>query len=312
MTIVQLEYIMAVDEKRSFTKAAEICHVTQPTLSMQIQKLEDELGIVIFDRYKSPLEPTKVGQIIISKARKIIREFNGIKEYLTNEKGKLSGQFRIGIIPTLAPYLVPLFLPDFVKQHPDSKLIIEELQTETIIDYLQKDRIDLGIAVTPLEEKELKEIPIFNEPIYGYVSTDHPLFKKERLSESELENAKLWLLNQGHCFRNQALKICNQNQLDTQNMEFIYESGSIETLKNMVNISSGITLIPALAAFSNINDFNMVKKFEAPEPLREVSFIVNKGYLKDNLIKELRKSIIEKIPEEYTIKYKNGRVIHWR
>jgi len=312
MTLAQLEYVVAVNDHQSFSKAAIKCHVTQPNLSMQIHKLEEELGVNLFDRTKNAILPTKYGQLLVEKARNILREANGFKDFLKAERADLSGTYRIGIIPTLAPYLVPLFLPEFMGKYPETRLVIEELKTETIIDLMHDDKLDLAIASTPLHERSLKEIPVFHEPIYAYVSTGHVLSKAPTISENDLKGHNVWLLNHGHCFRNQVLSLCNQQKGDQNGVEFMYESGSLETLKNLVTMGSGITLLPALAAFSNVGNLDMVKKFNDPQPMREVSLIVHQNSIRDGLVKALYESIVDKVPEFYQVKYKNGRVIHWR
>ena len=212
MTITQLEYVLAVFDTGSFSKAAKKCFVTQPNLSMQILKLEDELGIKIFDRDKGGNRVTTPGQQLIEHARNIVRERDGLIERIRSEKQDLSGTYKIGVIPTLAPYIVPLFLSDFTTDYPSTHLSIEELQTDSIIEYLENDYLDVGIAVTPLEEKGLKEIPVFNEPIYAYISPSHPFQEKELIDPDWLKSTDVWYLNQGHCFRDQVLEICNQDK----------------------------------------------------------------------------------------------------
>lgn len=311
MTLVQLEYVLALSELKSFSRAAERCNVSQPNLSMQIDRLEKEFGVKLFDRGKQSVEPTATGKILVEKTRNILRETNSFREYLKSQQNDISGNYRIGIIPTLAPYLIPLFLPQFRKDFPDTRLIIEELVTERIIEYLKEDKLDLGIAVTPLEERNLREIPIFNEPIFAYVSMDHPLFGEKTVDEKMLEPFKIWLLNQGHCFRSQVLNICTQSLARQENSDFIYESGSLETLKNLVSISNGVTLLPALAAYNNVERLEMIKPFKDPQPLREVSLVVHEHSTLNRLIESLYNTIVDKVPPDYQVKYKNGRIIHW-
>ncbi|UII21679.1 hydrogen peroxide-inducible genes activator [Fulvivirga ligni] len=312
MTLTQLEYLVTLNKTKSFSKAAKQCHVTQPNLSMQIHKLEQELGVLLLDRSKNEVIPTKTGKVLIEKAQNILREANGFMDYLKSEKNDLTGTYRIGIIPTLAPYLVPLFLPEFMEKYPKTRLIIEEIKTDDIIELLHQDKLDLGVAVTPLKEKKIKEIPIFMEPIYAYISKGHALSNHKTINEEDLREHQVWLLNHGHCFRNQALNLCKQISTQLDDYEFVYESGSLETLKNLVSMNHGITLLPALAAYTNVESLEMVKKFAAPEPVREVSLIVHQNCIKDHLIKALYETIIDKIPNEYQVKYKNNRVIHWR
>lgn len=310
MTLAQFEYIVALDNTRSFSKAAQVCFVTQPNLSMQVNKLEKELGVKLFERTSGKVEPTTHGNILIEKARNVMREVQSFRDHLKAEKDNIHGEFKIGIIPSLAPYLVPFFLPEFIKKYPGTKLIIEELKTGHIIDLLKADKLDVGLVVTPLEEKSIREIPVFHEPIYAYISRDHPLYEKQLISEPDLKGCNLWVLNEGHCFRNQALNLCSDAPNDPSKL-FEYESGSLETLKSLVELSQGITVLPALAAYNN-TDLNMIRKFEAPEPLREISLIIHENCVKDALLKALFDTIVDKVPDKFQIHYKNGRIINWR
>lgn len=311
MTLIQLEYVLALYDLKSFSRAAEKCFVTQPNLSMQIDRLEKELGVKLFDRGRQSVEATSTGRVLVEKARKIMRETNSFREYLKSQQNDMSGSYRIGIIPTLAPYLVPLFLPQFRTDFPDTRLIIEELVTEDIVRLLKEDRLDVGIAVTPLEERLLREVPIFNEPIFGYVSTDHPLYEASEIDEEMLSSHPIWLLNQGHCFRSQVLNICDQPMRSTDSTNFVYESGSLETLKNLVSMGNGATLLPALAAYNKVEQLKMIKRFKDPQPLREVSLVVHEHSTRNKLIESLYATIVDKVPDEYQVTYKNGRIIHW-
>ncbi len=311
MTLIQLEYVLALYDLKSFSRAAEKCFVTQPNLSMQIDRLEKELGVKLFDRGRQSVEATSTGRVLVEKARNIMRETNSFREYLKSQQNDMSGSYRIGIIPTLAPYLIPLFLPQFRKDFPDTRLIIEELITEDIVRLLKEDKLDVGIAVTPLEERLLREVPVFNEPIFGYVSTDHPLYAASEIDEEMLSSYPIWLLSQGHCFRSQVLNICDQPLQSSESADFVYESGSLETLKNLVSMGNGVTLLPALAAYNKVEHLKMIKRFKDPQPLREVSLVVHEHSTRNKLIESLYSTIVDKVPEEYQVTYKNGRIIHW-
>jgi LysR family hydrogen peroxide-inducible transcriptional activator len=311
MNIQQLEYIVALDTHRHFVTAASHCHVTQPTLSMQVQNLEKELEVVLFDRKKSPMEPTPSGVKVIAQARQILREIQLLKDSVKEERSRLTGEFRLGIIPTLAQYLVPLFLIDFVNKHQQTNLLIEELQTDQIVHRLRQGQLDLGILVTPLDDDSIREIPIFNEPFLVYVSHDHPLFGKAEVRAEELEDGDVWLLNQGHCFRNQVLNICNMQEQNCSRRGFAYESGSIETLKRMVDRHYGYTLVPELSVLDEVGNNPVIKRFAAPEPVREVSLAVHRSFPKEALLQTLRAEILEKIPERMRIGNRKKRV-GWR
>jgi LysR family transcriptional regulator, hydrogen peroxide-inducible genes activator len=310
MTLQQLEYIVALDTYRHFVTAADKCFVTQPTLTMQVKKLEDEIGTIIFNRKKSPLEPTKAGEKIILKARQILREVNQLKELIQTEKEGLTGEFRLGIIPTLAPYLLPRFIFDFTNAHPETRLVIEEEQTSVIIHKLKNDLLDLGIVVTPVDEPAIREIPIFKEPFLLYVSPNHPLFRKTRVQPEDVKAEDIWLLNQGHCFRDQALQICGKSDRTDNRRGFWYESGSIETLKKMVEQNEGYTLVPELSVSMDAEN-PMVKRFTEPEPVREVSIVVHQSFSKDLLIDKLRDCILTKLPGRMTGQTSATR-IKWR
>ena len=309
MTFVQLEYIVAVDSFRHFAAAAAHCYITQPTLSMQINKLEQELGLKIFDRSKQPVIPTEAGKEIITEARKILAGKEIITEMVENRKGILSGELRIGIIPTLAPYLLPLFVQPFTKLYPNVKLIVTELVTEMIITRLREGRIDAGLLVTPLLEKGIKEYPLFYEELLVYVSRNNEAYKKNYVLAKDIDPNKLWLLEEGHCFRSQIVNLCELQKASKQHHAFEYEAGSIETLRRMVDTNDGITILPELATLElNAAQQQQVRKFRNPAPMREVSLVVHRDFIKKRLVEMLKQQIIESIPEKIR-KNKNSLVV---
>ncbi|MCR6642880.1 MAG: LysR substrate-binding domain-containing protein [Sporocytophaga sp.] len=309
MTLVQLEYIVALDTFRHFGVAAEKCFVTQPTLSMQIQKLEEELGILLFDRGKQPVIPTDAGKDVIEQARRILKESAKIKEIINSKKGLLEGEIKIGIIPTLAPYLIPLFLPSFIKKYPSVKVILEELKTEDILYRLKNDLLDTGILVGPLGDPQIHEKKLFYEPFVAYVSKKHILYKKKILKEEDLEINDLWLLQEGHCMRSQVLKMCKASGRGNENSQVIYEAGSIETLKKLVELNQGVTLLPELAlADLNAGQRGMVRYFYEPEPVREVVLVTHRNIVKERLNEVLSEEIISKVPQK--MKKGNSNVIN--
>lgn len=308
MTLQQLEYIVALDTHRHFVTAAEHCFVTQPTLTLQIKKLENEMGTIIFDRTKQPIVPTSAGEAIINKARQILREANQLKDIVNEEKDSSSGTFRIGVIPTVAAYLVPRFLNDFVENNPKTKLIIREVESNQIIHELKNDTLDIGLMATPLEESNLREIPLFNEPFLLYTSTLHPYYNKKEMSTAEMSEKGLWLLTEGHCLRNQVLNICNERNAKSNN--FTYESGSIETLKNLVKHNLGYTLVPELSVIDELED-KRIKRFTNPEPVREMSLVVHNSFNKEAIIEKLSESIKKDLPIHFEKSKKTNR-IKWR
>lgn len=310
MTIQQLEYILAVDKFRHFGQAAESCFVTQPTLSAQISKLEKELNVIIFDRSKMPVIPTETGSQIIEQAKKVVSHSKGIYELVSQLKGDISGIIKLGIIPTLAPYLLHRFIKNFIDKFPKVQLQVEEMVTEDVIKKLKNDEIDLGIVVTPLNESGLLEKPMFYEKFFAYLSEGHPLLRKDKISVEDLDTTDLWMLQQGHCFRDQVLNLCNQAKF--QKMNFHYESGSLEGLKNMVNEYQGVTLLPELATFSmSEKEKTRLRTFEGEEPIREVSIVLTRSFLKQKLVELLYNEITASIPQEMTSKA-HGKIIRFK
>ncbi|MEM9526669.1 MAG: hydrogen peroxide-inducible genes activator [Bacteroidota bacterium] len=317
MTLQQLRYLIALDDHRHFGRAAKACFVAQPTLTTQVRKLEDELGQQIFDRASKPLRPTPLGQKILAQARVVLDEVAGLENMLEQETNQLSGTYTLGIIPTLAPYLLPLFVHPFSSKFPEVKLIIREMQSEQIIEGLQRQQLDLGLLVTPLEEKHLREIVLFHEPFLIYASPQEEILQQTPLLPEHLKQKDLWLLEQGHCFRNQVLNICSSRQnlspageAGRTNVPFTFQAGSIETLKNLVRHNLGYTIIPEMSVHPEL-DRDHVKRFAEPQPAREVSLVVHKTFSREQLIKELRQEILGVIPPGFR---KENRYfsVNWR
>ncbi|WP_438962804.1 LysR substrate-binding domain-containing protein [Nonlabens sp.] len=290
MTITQLKYVLAVAQYQNFTKAAEKVFVTQPTLSMQIQKLEDELDIQVFDRTKKPIELTETGKKIVQQARNIVNESDRIQDIVDQEKGFIGGEFKIGVIPTIMPTLLPMFLRNFVNKYPKVKLRIEELTTDHIIDALQDGSIDAAIAATPLNHEMIKERVLYYEPFVAYdprmAGKDKNKFKVQDINVDEL-----LLLEDGHCFKDSVLNLCRGSR-DTDEERFMLESGSFETLIKLADEGLGMTLLPYL----NTMDLSDRKKenlsyFEEPSPAREVSLIYHRSELKMQIIEALQEVI---------------------
>ncbi len=311
MTITQLEYILAVEKHRHFGKAAKACSVTQPTLSMQLQKAEEELGVVLFDRSKNPIITTDNGARIIEQARLVIREYKKIFSIIDASKDEVRGEFRLGVIPTLAPYVIPLFAGHFVKKYPLVNLTIEEFKTEEIIELLSKDELDAGLLVTPLIGETFIERVLFHEPFSVFASKGHALLKKTKIKDKDLDTHDVWLLNEGHCFRQQVLNLCRISKDVGTHDNLKFESGNLETLKNMVLNSEGYTLLPQLAVLNlSAADKKHVREFQSPIPSREVSLVHNRIFLKEKIILSLEESIIENLPSSLSsLKKKNLEVV---
>ena len=291
MTITQLKYVLAVAEHKNFTQAAEKCFVTQPTLSMQIQKIEDELSIQIFDRTKKPIQLTDIGQKIVNQAKNIVNEADRIQDIVEQQKGFIGGEFRLGIIPTIMPTLLPMFLNNFIKKYPKVKLIIEELNTDEIITKLKNGNLDAAIAATPLEDEKIKEIVLYFEPFVAYIPENNVIFQKEEIEIDDLNINEILLLQDGHCFRDGILNLC-KNRNESGLKSFQIESGSFETLIKLADEGLGMTLLPYLHTLDlKESDKVKLRHFKEPKPAREVSLIYPKSELKIQIIDALRSTI---------------------
>lgn len=292
MTITQLQYVLAVAEYKNFTLAAEKCFVTQPTLSMQIQKVEEELKIRIFDRTKKPIQLTTIGEKIVNQAKNIVNEANRMKDIVEQQKGYIGGEFRLGIIPTIMPTLLPMFLNTFIKKFAKVNLIIEELNTEELITKLKNGNLDAAIAATPLNEEKLKELVLYYEPFVAYIPENHRISGLKEIEVTDLNLDEILLLQDGHCFRDGILNLCkNQDAVALNNFQI--QSGSFETLIKLADEGLGLTLLPYLHTLDlKDNDKLKLKHFKDPKPAREVSLIFPKTELKIQIIESLKNTIL--------------------
>lgn len=299
MTLTQLKYIVAVDKHRHFATAAEKSYVTQPTLSMQIHKLEDELDIIIFDRSKSPVIPTEIGEKIIDQAKIVLSGAKEITDIVQFREDHLSGKFRVGVIPTVAPYLVPRFLRKFMEEYPDIELVFEELLTAEVIKGLANDELDAGIIATPIDQPHIYTEDLYVEPFTGYLSINHPLVEKENLTADDLDQSNIWLLNEGHCFRDQAIKLCKDGK-SRNSSEIEFKSGNLETLKKLVEQNFGMTLLPwtAIQEFDSNCAKGVIKEFSEPVPSRKIRLVYSRKHLKQNIISVFTESIKNAMPDE--------------
>ena len=289
MTIIQLKYVLAVAEYQNFTKAAAHVFVTQPTLSMQIQKLEEELSIIIFDRSKKPIELTEIGEKIVHQARNIVNESERMIDVVDQEKGFIGGDFRLGIIPTIMPTLLPMFFKNFINKYPKVHLKIEELTTAEIIIKLNDGHLDAAIAATPLVQDKIKERVLYFEPFVGYVPKNHRLHSKKQLDRSDLDINDILLLEDGHCFRDGVINICKSLKNNAATDSFQVESGSFETLIKLSNEGFGMTLLPYLNTLDipKEEQKKYLRYFNEPSPAREVSLLYKKSELKMQIIDSL-------------------------
>ena len=294
MTLQQLEYIVALDNHRHFVKAAESCHVTQSTLSMMIQKLEQELEINIFDRKMQPIAPTEIGRSLIDQAKVILYNAKQFKELALSEKQQESGKVTLGIIPTVAPYILPKLFNILQERNPNIQLHVKEITTAEIIKQLDKAEIDMALLATPLDNPNILEIPVYYERFFGYISPTEELYQMKELEMNHIPMDHLWVLKEGHCLRNQVIRLC---EFDS-GFSSIYEAGSIDTLIKIVDTNGGYTIIPELHIdlLSEQQKLN-VRPIVNPEPNREISLVVRNDYVKERLLNVIAKNISDVIPE---------------
>ena len=312
ITLTQLEYIVAIDEYRHFATAAEKCFVTQPTLSMQIKKLEDELGVIIFDRSRQPVVPTDLGAKLIEQARMTLSATQRIKEIIQEEQQEVEGPLKSGIIPTLAPYLLPVFIGPYIRKYPAVKVEVEELVSEEIIRRLKRDMLDVCLFVTPYQDEKIVERPVFYEEMLVYAHPDSELLKKKEVGHEDIVTSDIWMLGNGHCFRNQVVNLCEMSASQHKNLPFEFESNSLETLMRIVDVEGGFTLIPELALqYMSPEKKKQVRSIANTKPLREVSVIYSRHFTKQRLITLLCDEIKSVVPA-HMLKRDRGMIVEWK
>lgn len=313
MTLTQLEYIIAIEKFGSFSEAAKNCYVTQPTLSMQIQKLEEELGVIIFKRDKQPIVPTDIGRKIIDQAKQILKEKERLQIILQVERSEFVGALRVAIIPTISSYLLPMFISNFTKKYPDVELIIDEVTTDEVINGLEKGNFDIGIIALRSNHGNLITETLYYEPFVAFLPPGHKLMKKSKICQDDLDVSDFLLLKEGHCLREQTLAVCKSSESDWvhKSSKVIFESGNLETLIKLVEQKFGMTLLPYLALqyIKDKKKLNQIKEFSNPVPKREVGFIYSNTFIKTHLLKALKEEILKVIPDELK-KNKSGLVVH--
>ncbi len=297
MTIQQLEYILAVEQFRHFAKAAEYCSITQPTLSAMIQKLEEELGVKLFDRSVQPISPTFIGQKILRQARLVLTQVSHVKEIIAEEQEQLSGIFRLAVLPTIAPYLLPRFFPELIEEHSNLDMRVTEMKTLDIRQALLTDEIDAAIIASAPEEGLFHEETLFYEEFYAYISRKEVLFKHELIRTSDITGERLWLLDEGHCFRDQLVRFCQMEAVKLSQMA--YKLGSMETFMHMVENGKGITFVPNLAVLQfNDEQKELVRPFAIPRPTRRIVLVTNKNFIRHKLLNTLKEKIRTSVPPE--------------
>ncbi len=308
MTIQQLEYLIALDLHRNFVRAAAACNVTQPTLSMQVKKLEEEWGVLIFERGNGPLEPTQLGLEVLKHARRMLAEKQSLEDVLASSKESLTGKLNLGVIPTISPYLLPRFLHAFAHKHPGLQLLVKEMQSEEIIEALKEGSLDVGLLALPVEDQDLEEMSLFREPFWFCASSDYPALDLEAGHFELKENEGPLVLTGGHCIREQVLKFCGTSE--PRDAKVLYEGGSLETLIRLVGKGEGYTLVPELAIPDVQPNGVVIREFPEPAPEREIGLIVHHRFVRRRLVEHLGKSIRENVPSKMLTR--KGMRLSWR
>jgi len=297
MTLQQLEYILAVDKFRHFAKAADYCNVTQPTLSAMIQKLEEELDTKIFDRSQQPIVPTQIGYLIIRQAQAVLNQASQIKNIIAEQKNSLNGSFTLGILPTIAPYLLPRFFPQLMKKYPELDLRVTELKTKEIKQALSSGEIDAGIIANLNEKDNFIKKPLFYEEFFAYVSQESGVYSHNVIKTSDLTNEQLWLLDEGHCFRDQLMRFCQIKAAKVS--QLAYHLGSMETFMRMVESGKGITFIPELGTYQlNDEQKKLIRPFAIPNPTREIVLVSCEHFIRHNLLEAISSAIRQSVPQD--------------
>lgn len=311
MTTTQLEYVVAVATYNTFAPAAEKSFVTQSTPSMQTHKPDEELGVKLFDTNKHPIAITAMGEAIVKQAKAILAESERITELIQQQQSKVSGIFKLAVIPTIAPYILPGFLEKYSHKFPDVKLVVKEMETSQIITALNNNELDAALVSTPMEENGIKEYPLFFEPFVAYFSSDEKALAKRTINADDIALERLWLLNEGHCMRNQVLDLCSDHVQRLQaDKPYSYESSNVETLRKMVDKSKGLTILPELATFEFTEDqMERVRYFTDPEPVREISIVTNNYFVRLTLLQTIIDEIIELVPEKMRVQKKSRKIL---
>lgn len=274
MTLPQLGHAVALDRLGHFGQAAQACHVSQPALSASVQKLEAELGVVLFDRASHPITPTDIGRRVVAQARVVLAEAERLDDLVSQATGELAGELRVGILSTLAPYLIPLVIGPFAQRYPHVELVFEERVAETIVDHVRRDLLGAGLMATPPAGRGVEDLPLFQEPLVGYVAPSHRLYDRPEIAPEDLAADDVWLMREGHCFRDQALALLARGAARPDAKAAQFESGNLETLQRIVDRGFGMTLLPWLAVQgAGSHAPASVRPFRAPAPSRTVRLV---------------------------------------
>ncbi len=294
MTIIQLEYLLAVANCGSFSQAAEHCFVTQPSLSMQIKALEEELGVVLLDRSKKPVIPTQAGEIVLAQARETITAYNYIKEAVAEFKGETAGKLRLGVIPTIAPYLLHKFIPDFARNYPRVELEISEMVTADIVEALRRDRLDAALVASGTCGDGILEQELFNDRFFVYVSPENPLYERQNIRIEDIDLKDLVILSPGNCMRDQIIELCQARR--EMPAHYTFESGSLETLMRIVDCTACLTIVPEMAVeYIPADRRDRLKTLAKGATSRKIAVAVRRTYVKNSIIRALTQTILDNV-----------------
>ena len=294
MTIIQLEYLLAVANCGSFSQAAEHCFVTQPSLSMQIKALEEELGVVLLDRSKKPVIPTQAGEIVLAQARETITAYNYIKEAVAEFKGETAGKLRLGVIPTIAPYLLHKFIPDFARNYPRVELEISEMVTADIVEALRRDRLDAALVASGTCGDGILEQELFNDRFFVYVSPENPLYERQNIRIEYIDLKDLVILSPGNCMRDQIIELCQARR--EMPAHYTFESGSLETLMRIVDCTACLTIVPEMAVeYIPADRRDRLKTLAKGATSRKIAVAVRRTYVKNSIIRALTQTILDNV-----------------
>ena len=295
MTIIQLEYLLAVANHGSFSQAAEKCFVTQPSLSMQVKNLEEELGVILLDRSKKPVIPTEAGTLVLNQAREAVMAFRRVTEAVNDLKGEVSGLLRLGVIPTIAPYLLHRFVPEFTRKYPKVELQIKEMVTADIVAALNRDMLDAAILAGGTSPGEIIEEELFDDRFYAYVSPMHPLYERSNIRIEDIDVKHLLLLSEGNCLRDQVLELCQARR--SMPSHYSFESGSLDTLMRIVDCTSCLTIIPEMAVeYIPADRRDRLKTLSKGATSRKIAVAVRRTYVKNSIIRALTETILANVP----------------
>lgn len=298
-TLTQLRYAVALSKTGRFGAAAERLGVAQPTLSMQLQKLEKLLGVVLFDRTKQPVSLTAQGRSIVEQGRRVLEQAQRLQEIASSVTDSVSGTLRMAAIPTLAPYLFPAVLPKLSQSYPELMLEVDELQTPAILSSLENGSLDLGVLATPVANKGLSKIVLFHEKFRIFISPGHKLAKRKSINEKDLKPEEMWLMSEGHCLRNQAQRICTEAAERRKHSRSLHlRSGSLETLLQLVEQGSGFTIAPELALQSPERRARS-RSFQGAPPTREISLVFRESYSRHQLLQAISEAFRGAVPKSW-------------